>query len=296
MADEQEAIAPVALEAPASEPAVETKEVPREIKDVPVHQDEPTVDEGEADSTPEFITVERNGKTFQVPKELEGEFSMQADYTKKTQTVAERAKELDAREAAITQQSKVSEAELDARATIRGVDQQLKAYENVDWVKFAAEDPAGAQQHRYFYDGLKEAKLAASKTISENEQRRTQESQQATAKRFEEAKAYAQTKIPGWSEETNTKLMNFVKDQNIPMDFVRDNMSPTLVSILHKAWLGDQALKRQAAAPKAIPEPIEPLQTVSAKSAPAVRVSLADLAKAGRMEEYAAARKAGRTR
>ena len=82
----------------AAQPEVETETPSSDIEEVVLPKD---VGEEEENLEPvpelEYVTVERNGKTFQVPKELEGEFFMQADYTKKTQTVAERAKALDER-------------------------------------------------------------------------------------------------------------------------------------------------------------------------------------------------------
>ena len=126
MADEQESIAPLPeLDTPAiaASAEVETDETPDEL---PVDTDpgdtegdEGTEDGGEP-TAPEYVTLERNGKQFQVPKELEGEFLMQGDYTKKTQTVAEKAKELEAREQQLSQQAEATEAELDARATLKG--------------------------------------------------------------------------------------------------------------------------------------------------------------------------------
>jgi hypothetical protein len=84
----------------------------------------------------------------------------------------------------------------------------------------------------------------------------------------------------------------------VPEDVLKANWSPTFYKLLHLAHLGKETMTRQAAAPKAPTPaaPIAPLETVTAKAQPAARLSLRALAEAGRMEEYAAARKAGRVR
>ena len=112
---------PATEAAPIPEP-IEDKEVPQTLAD-PLGEDAPSDDdagddEGLAEAAEiEYVTLERNGKSYQVPKELEGEFLMQSDYTKKTQTVAERAKALDEREQQLAKQAETTEEELNARAT-----------------------------------------------------------------------------------------------------------------------------------------------------------------------------------
>src|SRR5690554_2812822 len=192
MSDEQESIAPLPeLDTPAievtAEVETETQELPVDTDpgDTEAAGDEDEGGEAEADE-PEFVTLERNGKQYQVPKELEGEFLMQGDYTKKTQTVAEKAKELEQREQQLTQQAEASEAELDARATLKSVNEQLAEYAKLtqaDWDHHEDLDPLGVRKAERHYQFLKDQKAELEGTISNASTQRTEKAQQDLAKR-----------------------------------------------------------------------------------------------------------------
>jgi len=299
MADEPETIAPTEQESPAIETVQSTApDEPQTIPD-PGEDTEPEPVEGEAgelaDPAPEYVTLERNGRQYQVPKELEGEFLMQSDYTKKTQTVAQQVKELADREQRITEQSKASEDELRSRASLIDLDEKLQAYADVDWLAFVQQDPAAAQQHKTYFDQLSQQKAAASSRLTELQTKRTQEAQQSYAKRVEETRTFAQTKIPGWSPEIDAQIQQFAAKEGVPEDFIRSNLSPVLYKVLHRAWIGEQALSKQATAARPIPT-LKPLSTVKGGSGPASSRALSDLAKSDDATAYIEARKAGRVR
>jgi len=288
----------------AAQPEVETETPSSDIEEVVLPKD---VGEEEENLEPvpelEYVTVERNGKTFQVPKELEGEFFMQADYTKKTQTVAERAKALDEREQQLTKQAEVSEAELDARAVLKGVSAELAEYQKLtaaDWQAHLQNDPYGTQQHRLRYEALRDQKAELEGTIRTAETQRTEKTQQEFAKRVQETLEAASTIIPGITAETRgpaiDKLVSFANSEGIPEQVLKDNWSPVLLKLLHKAHIGAQAIAKQSAPKPALKQPIAPLATVKSGSSPEVSRSLSDLADSNDMSAYIAARKAGKTR
>lgn len=309
MADDQESIAALpeldtsAIGATAEVETNEPQELPVDTDpgDTVAGGDDDNGEGGEA--APEFVTLERNGKQYQVPKELEGEFLMQGDYTKKTQTVAEKAKELEQREAQIAQQAEASEAELDARATLKGVTARLAEYAKLtaaDWQHHMTQDPLGTQQARMEYDDLKAQKAELEGVVTNASTERTEKAQQDLAKRVQETLEAASTIIPGLTAETRTatieKLVAFAASEGIPEQTVKSLWSPTFLGILHKAHIGSQAIARQAA-PKAPVKPtVTPLVTVKTGSSPTATKSLTDLADSGDMEAYAAARASGRKR
>jgi len=285
------------------EPEVETEAPSSDIEEVVRPEDVDPEDNLEPVAELEYVTVERNGKTFQVPKELEGEFFMQADYTKKTQTVAERAKALDEREQQLVKQAEVSEAELDARAVLKGVASELAEYQKLtaaDWQAHLQNDPYGTQQHRLRYEALRDQKAELEGTIRTAETQRTEKSQQDFAKRVQETLEAASTIIPGITAETRgpaiDKLVNFANSEGIPEQVLKDNWSPMLLKLLHKASIGAQAIAKQSAPKPVLKQPIAPLATVKSGSSPEVSKSLADLADSNDMSAYIAARKAGKTR
>lgn len=305
MSDDLELSAPAELDTPAIASAAEETEVPETILDL-------GEDEGDGDSSdnddggdapePEYVTLERNGKQYQVPKDLEGEFLMQGDYTKKTQTVAETAKALEAREAALTQQAEASEAELNARATLKSVTKELDEYLKLtqeDWDAHENQDPLGTRKHERRMEFLKAQKADLDGVVNTASTERTEKAQQDLAKRVQET-LEAATKLPGVTAETRTatidKLINFATSEGIPEQVLKANWSPTFLALLHKAQIGAEFIAKQSAARPVAKAPIVPLSTVKAASAPAASRSLSDLANSDDMEAYAAARASGRKR
>ena len=308
MSDEQESIAPLpeldtpAIAAPAEVETPESSELPVDVSD-DLGPEPADNDDGEPPAI-EYVTLERNGKQFQVPKELEGEFLMQGDYTKKTQTVAEKAKELEQREQQLTQQAEATEAELDARATLKGVTARLAEYAKLtaaDWQHHMQTDPLGTQQARMEYDDLKAQKAELEGVVSKAAAERTDKAQQSLAKRVQETLDAAPKIIPGLTPETRAatieKLLAFANSEGIPEQVLKANWSPTFLGLLHKAHIGAQAIAKQSAPkPTAPTAAIAPLATVRAQASPAPSRSVVDLAKSDDMEAYAAARAAGRKR
>lgn len=299
MADEQVVAPAVALDPPASDPVVE-KEVPQEVVDEVVPETPETDEPAEQDETDE---LEFGFKKYRVPRELKTAVEeWRSATTKKEQSVADERKTL---EAARLQQVKASDAELDARAQLRTVNAELERFKAFDFAQFQLlhqTDPVGADEAWAYKQDLKDRQTALNETINKAAAERTEFAQQDLAKRVQETLAEAPKIIPGWKPDTGNqtieKLVQFAHSQGIPEQALKDNWSPALLKLLHRASIGEQSLQKAAAPPPKAPpaEAVVPLTTVSTKNAPAARVSLAQLAKEGRMEEYAAARRAGRVR
>lgn len=308
MPDEQEPI--VTAELPETA-AIEQANEPEETAELPVDTDPGDDDEDTGgdeteggEPAPEFITLERNGKQYQVPKELEGEFLMQSDYTKKTQSVAVEKAALEQRAQQLDQQAEATEAELDARATLKGVTARLAEYAKLtpaDWQHHLQQDPMGVQQARLEIDALKDQKAELEGVISKASTERTEKAQQDLAKRVQETLDAAPKIIPGLTPETRTatidKLVQFAHSEGIPEQVLKANWGPTLLGLLHKAHIGSLAIAKQSAPKPTTPKPpVTPLTTVRTATSPAPARTLGDIAKSDDMEAYAAARASGRKR
>ena len=90
----------------------------------------------------ELDETEFEGKKYRVPKELKDALLRQADYTRKTQEVAEIRRAAESERAAIKQAVEADEAADELKADLRTVDKALKSFENVDWSRFAADSLA----------------------------------------------------------------------------------------------------------------------------------------------------------
>src|SRR5438105_8523 len=121
-------------------PAIETQkpeavQVPQ-AKDEPIDLDAPREEEVPSEpqteedvdpllaatAEPDVAEIEINGKKYTVPAELKDGYLMQADYTRKTQEVADIRKTVEAQKAEAETFYNVSQEILEARATLINVD------------------------------------------------------------------------------------------------------------------------------------------------------------------------------
>lgn len=292
MADEQENIDSPELESPAIEVEQDPTTNDNEVEEAETPETAELVEGADEALEPEveYAEIERNGKKYQVPKELESEFLMQGDYTRKTQEVAAQRKELEAFEAKVRQQAQFTEEELTERATLVNVNSQLEQYKAVDWNAWEQEDPMAANSHWRQFQTLKEQRAELTANLGQRQEFRTLEAQQDIAKRIEETKKFAQAEIKGWTPAIDEQILGFTQQMGIDKEAIVQAMNPQVYKILHMAWVGSQALNKPAnTAPKINPKvEIKPLSTVSAKSSPTGRVNVAEI---DNMDEYAAARR-----
>ena len=212
------------------------------------NDDQPELDEdgNPVEEPDELVEVERNGKKYAVPKELKDELLMQADYTRKTQELAEQRK---ADAAAREQWQQLTEGELKARARIESIDEAVAEYKKVDWETWSRQNPAAANQAWMAYQQLKEERDGAVQTYQQMTQQRTLQEQRETAERLQKGLAELAEKIPGWSGEKAKTILDFGEKQ---LGFSRAELAsiddPRMVIALHYAMegIGKQQANRVA--------------------------------------------------
>lgn len=290
--------------APAGDPAAEPADLvrddnepdPADLGDDGAEGDDP--DAPPADDTEE---IEYDGKKHRVPKELKDAFLRQQDYTRKTQEVAERGRALETERETFAQQAQAFQEHIQEVSRLVSIDDALAQWEQVDWNAYDAQDPTAAASHWRQFQQLKEARQALAGQLQQKSEERARAAQQETAERLEETVAFAKKEIRNWSPELDRKITTFVRDVGGLTDQeIRAALSPKAYRLFHLAYVGHETMQKAAAAtakpnaPKAPAAPVQPLTQVAARSQGSSKRSLADLAKSGDMEAYAAARKAGR--
>jgi hypothetical protein len=240
------------------------------------------VDEPEA----KFAEIEIDGKKYQVPEDLKDGYLMQADYTRKTQETAEIRRQLEARQGEVDQLMETTYQEMNVKAFLMNVDQQLEQYRQTDWKALEAEDPLGADSHFRQYQLLKEQREEAVNALGSMTESRKQQLESMTNQRLAETRDFAEKNIPGWNEEVDTKLTSFAVENGFPRETLSQALTPQVYNMLYKAWVGDQTLKRQTAAKSKTGTPVKPSQKVSSKGNPTAQKSLEELP----MNEFAALR------
>lgn len=257
---------------PETQEAVSAFDSPEDL------QDTQTTEEDELEEELEGLKI--RGKKDLIEK-LKSERLMQADYTRKTQEVAEQRK---AFEAERTQHQQLTKAYLGEVAQIVAVDSQLAQFAKADWQALSDQDPQQAQKLWFQYQQLQGTKAQLVNNLTQKQQQAAMEAQHASAKQLQEAAAAVAREIKGWSPELQVKLKETAKSNGYSDDEVGGITDPRAVKLLHKAYLYDQLMSQRKPAPPA--QPPAPVARVTGAGATAQR-KLSDLSDA----DYAKARR-----
>ena len=212
--------------------------------------------------------VEYEGQKYAIPKALKPALMMNADYTRKTQEVAEQRRALEAQQQQLAQQAQSQQEYLQDAAKVVALDDQIKQFEQVDWNALNQQDPAKAQQLWMTYSQLKDSRADVLGQLQQKEQQRALDSQQRLAKQIEESNAVLARDIKGWSPELAGKLRDFaVEKLGFSAQELGQVTDARIVKLLHRAYVGDQLVAKQmgAATQTAVPQ-VKPVPTVGSNA------------------------------
>lgn len=245
---------------------------------------------GEGEPQAELEEIEWDGKKFLAPKGLKDGLRGGEEIGREKQAIAEVQRALQEREKAITAFQKDAEADVDARAQLFALKQQIDFYKRVDWQQWVASDPVAAQQGRMAYDdALREAQRLDGE-MKERGAKRSQEAEKAAredlASRLRATEEFTKKNIPDWSPEVDRKVVDFALSQGVGKEDLANAMNPVIYNILYKAMQFDTLSKKPAAV--ATGQKPVPLKTVGAKGGAPAESRVEDIKD---MDRYVAARK-----
>lgn len=193
-----------------------------------------------------------DGQKFSLPKsvaeKLNSERMMNADYTRKTQALAEDRRQLESHSESLAKQHEAQQQFIKDHAKVVALDDQLAAYEKLDWNALIQSDPVQAMTYQQQQRELERQRDEARNSIAQKQQQFALDEQQTLAKRVQEAKAYVEREIPNWTNKRDGELQKYAqnlgfKDEEIGPVLLKH---PVLFSIFHKAELYDQLAKKPA--------------------------------------------------
>ncbi|WP_133255031.1 hypothetical protein [Phenylobacterium hankyongense] len=225
-------------------------------------QDANTVDEdefyrregpgGEAELDPQegpddTFEVELDGKVHALPAALKGAFLRQADYTRKTQELAEHRRALEADRQAVAQHAQATNGASGDRIRLAALDHQLESFRGVDWQAYAAQDPHAAQALWGRFQGMAQARDQLAYAISHHAQRSQLQAAREAAARMAETGQTLQREIEGWSPEVAAKLVEYAQAFGVTLDELREAADPRVWKILHRAYQAEQTGQKDGA-------------------------------------------------
>ena len=234
-------------------------------------------EQAEADEQePEYEDYELDGKVYKVPAEVKPYLLRQADYTKKTQEVAEQRRVLESQRQEIEKHVQLQQATFQEAAKVAAMDEQIAQFNQVDWANLSQQDPVKAQELFFQFSQLKDQRNAAAAQINAKMQQKAFEDQQSFAKKLEESEAILQRDIPNWSPAVEKQLY----DTGVNMGFSDQELrmiaaEPRIVKLIYAQHRLNQ-LEKQSNLAKSGIKPV----TVIKPKGQAGKKDLADMSQA----------------
>lgn len=212
---------------------------------------------------------------------------LKADYTRKTQEVAEGRKAVEQRFEAIQQQEQLLSANFAKAVEYKALQDRLTQFEQLDWQALADSDPSQATKLNLAYQGLQRDAGKLYRELQQGEAQRQQMTAQQQRAMLEQGQKELQKRIPNWSSDVAKAITEHSQQYGFSAEELAKVSDPRLVLALHDAmkWAKLQAdkpkaMQKVAAAPKVLkPGTTAPRNTNQA--------ALDRLKKAGRIEDLA---------
>ena len=247
----------------------------------------------EVNETPGTYTIKVDGKDVEVTlDELQAGYSRQADYTRKSQVLAEQRKQADEELAATQQERQRYLSQLEQFNT--QADSKLNELKSTDWTKLKEEDPTEYMLKRDQYRELQENK----RTVEEEQKNLQYKSQQEQQAKWQEELGRQQEimaqRLPEWNDPTKgPKLKQDIKSFAVKTGFSEQAVDSLIdarsVDVLHKAMLYDNLLAAKISNKKAkvVPKVTRPGSpaTKGEISSDKVKAQRAKLRKSGHIKD-----------
>ena len=253
----------------ANNPA-EQELAPDEQSSNPADEPQPDTDQADDDgpadeAEPEFEEVEVDGERLNVPKsaaeKLRAAMLRQADYTRKTQELAQQREQLERMQGDTKAQIETERAQVQSVARMLAIDERLQQYQNTDWQAMSQSDPVTAQQKFFEYTQLKDQRAALVDQVRHAEAQRALKQQQETAGRLQQAQEVLTREIKGWSPNLAKELRSVAKSLGAEDRDIDGINAPWIVRALHAQKLLSEMTAKAAKAPA--PAPAVPVQTIT---------------------------------
>lgn len=189
--------------------------------------------------------VDIEGVKYKIPAALKDHFLRQADYTRKTQEVAETRKSLEAQAAQLAQREQFHSEFITDAAEVTALDKALAQYKDVDWQALRSQDRDAAEDHWFNFQQLQQTRAEAMGRFQAKAGQRLTEQQHETAKRLAEGSAILARDIKDWSPAKAEELVQYgVKEFGFSEAELRGITDPRVVKAIHRLAENDKAAKK----------------------------------------------------
>jgi hypothetical protein len=237
----------------------------------------PNQDDGNPDPTllaqdvvPEEVEDELDGVKLRGPREvlerIKAERLMQADYTRKTQEVAEQRRTFEQQQKQFEETAKSHQEHIREVARLVAIDERLGQLQQY-LPQINQQDPQQAQALLIELQQLQAQRGQLQGSLAQKEQQRQLNAQQESAKRANEAEAIVMREVKDWGPEKLKAFVDAGQKAGIEPEGVRQMLIqfPQAARFLNKALQYDKLLAQRLQKPVA--EPPKPATRVGGGSA-----------------------------
>jgi hypothetical protein len=166
-----------------------------------------------------------------------------ADYTTKTQEVAEMRRSAQAQAEAHRAQVEFEKAVAEDMQSVHAINAQMRQYKELDWTGLDAEALFKLQRA---YENLKDSKADAEKSIADKRKQFDGYVQQQFAAQVQATEAYMAKAVPGWSPKAGQELTGYMAAQGLGPDAIRSVVKDPVATLAY--WKAQQFDKAKSGA------------------------------------------------
>lgn len=263
------------------------EEVSEEFEEVDEYE---VADEETPTETEQSYTVKVDGEEFEVTlDELRDGYQRQADYTRKSQSLAEQRKAYEANLQAVQNERQQYAQVLEQMS--QNQNYELQRFENIDWKELKDEDPMEYMEKRLEYQEAKDRVTQLNNERARVQQQSQQEFNEIVTQKVQQEAELLAKALPEYSEPGSTlktDLRNYALSLGFPANEIDSITDHRVVLVLHKAMLQDNAakgVKKVKVAPKVVKSGTPQTKTQRVKKA--AQIKRERLAKTGNPRDAA---------
>ena len=277
------------------EPSVDLEEMDEEeYEEISEESEEEyeIVEEEAQTETPEAYTVKVDGEEFEVSlEELRDGYQRQADYTRKSQSLAEQRKAYEANLQAVQKEREEYSKALDFLSSQQNAD--LERFKNIDWVSLKQDDPMEYMEKRLEFQDAQDKIAHVNTERARVVEQATQDTQNFLQEKLQEEAKILAEKLPEYADPSST-LRNDIRQYTLGLGFSPEDVDGItdhkVVLVLHKAMMADKGIKSASTKKsKSVPKVVKSgtPQTKAQKAKKGVQAKRERLAKTGHTRDAA---------
>ncbi len=211
--------------------------------------DEPQAEEQPQDDSAGYEEIDLDGEKYRVPPKLKDAVLRQADYTRKTQEVAEARRQVESQMHMLQLNQQFQQSAAQDYAQITAVESQIAQFKGVDWTQL---DTQTYLQAKHKLDELKEQAANLKQGLAGKAQQFMRQQEQIQQQRLASGLEYLRKTLPKFDADTVASIRQAAEGEGFSRAEIDSMADPRVVRLLWKAQQYDAIQSGKTAAVQAV--------------------------------------------